>query len=506
MIVSLGALGCGPSTGSNSGGNSPPPTYSVTVTVSGLASGTLVTVTDSDNNASISTENTSGVTLESGLESGFAYKVTLVSPTGQSCIFSSGSVPSGTIASNVTLAVTCTASATYSVSVNVTGLAPNTSFTVIDLDNIGESVVANANTTFPLDASLPAGASYDATFTPPAAQTCAFPNVRTSISGKIAASDVTLAITCTSSILLDGPAGLAFDPTSTNLYVANEIGNQVLIYEEEFAGGGSSGSQGSPTLTQTGSITNEINSPTQLAFDAVGYLYVTNLGNNTVTVYHPSESLSQIVTTISSGLTRPQGIAVDQDGDVYVANNGANTISVYKGSPTSGFALFATLTQDATGNQFDTPKTLMFNNFTGSLDGLFVGLGPAGMANSVLLYSAPLASTSSPTGSLSSINCPTGPNGPTSIATSTGSTSSPGEPALIYVSSYNNNSVSEYTLSAIMSGGCPTPTAISGNLSQIMQPEGVAVDAAGYIFVANSGTHTITVYFPITDAPIYTQQ
>jgi sugar lactone lactonase YvrE len=302
---------------------------------------------------------------------------------------------------------------------------------------------------------------------------------------------------------LDGPAGLVFDPTSTFLYVANGMGNQVLVYKEG-SGSGSSGST-NPTLTQTGSITNGINAPSQLAFDAAGYLYVTNFGDNTVTVYNPSVSLSQIVTTISSGLTRPQGIAVDEDGNVYVANNGANTISVYEGSPTSGFTLSATVTQDAAGNQFDAPEALMFNDFTGGLNSLFVGLGPSGMANSVLLYSAPLASTSGPTGNLSSINCSTGPNGPTSIATNAGFQSSPGEPALIYVSSYNDNSVTEYTLSAIMSGGCQIPTAVSGDLSQIMQPEGVAVDASGNVFVANSSTNTITVYFPITGAPIYTQ-
>src|ERR1700733_13850231 len=67
MFVWPWALGCGGSSASNKGGNSSQPTYSVAVTVAGLTAGTAVKITDSDSNASISTGNTSGVTLESGL-------------------------------------------------------------------------------------------------------------------------------------------------------------------------------------------------------------------------------------------------------------------------------------------------------------------------------------------------------------------------------------------------------------------------------------------------------
>lgn len=399
---------------------------------------------------------------------------------------------------------------TYSVSVTVSGLASGTSFTITDADHSGASVVVSSNGTFSLDASLTNGASYDAMFTSPAGQSCLFSNSASSISGTIASANVILTVTCTSSstsIALDGPAGLVFDANFANLYVANANGNQVLIYAEGTAVGSSGAS--TPTLTQTGSITMGINEPRGLAFDADGYLYVTNGGSDDVTVYKPSVSKSQVFATIS-GITDPYGVAVDQDGNVYVASNSANAILEYSGNPTSGFTLSATLSHDGASNQLLAPEALMFNGSSsnGTLNALFVGLG--GSTNSVLLYGTPVSVTSNPRGNLTNNGCSTAPNAPTGIATnglSGGGGSAGSSPTVfIYVTNNSGNgSVTSWDLTNIMTGGCPAPTATSGSQSQISQPEGVAVDASGNVFVANSGNNTITVYAPITAAPIYTQ-
>jgi len=412
------------------------------------------------------------------------------------CASSCGPKPSPVIATD------------YSVGVAVSGLAMGTSFTITDTDNSASAVI-NSNSAFTVDSSLASGKPFNLTFTSPSGQACAFasPNSGTTATGTVGSSNVTLSITCTSSntpISLNGPYGLVFDATYSNLYVANSGGNQVLIYNETGA------SSGKPILTQTGSITIGISDPSRLAFDAAGYLYVANMGSNTVTVYNPSSSLNTVVATMS-GLSRPLGIAVDQGGRVYVANNGANTVSVYSpvgSSPSGGFTLSTTLSQDAKGNQFLAPEALMFSgsNSNGALNALFVGLG--GSSNAVLLYETPLSASFAPQGSLTNNSCPTGPNGPTALATNGASgTGSSGAtvPVLIYASNYNANSVSSWYLTSIMTGGCPALTTTSGSSSQIAQPQGVAVDGFGNVFVANSSSNTITAYSSIATAPVLTQ-
>jgi hypothetical protein len=481
--------------------------YPVSVTVTGLPTTTppTFTVSDTANSGSVLVTGNGTFVVDAGLAPGKSYTVSFTSPNGESCVFSSpnsGTSVTGMVGSAaVSLAIACSTTPVYSVSVAVTGLPTTTppTFTVTDTGNSG-TVTVTGNGTFAVDSGLTAGKSYTISFTSPSGETCTFTsNSLTSVSGTIGPANVTLNIGCSSSsfmpIALNGPGGLVFD-SAGNLYVANGGGNEVLVYSETGA------SSSAPTLTETGAITNGINNPTRLAFDAAGYLYVTNLGNNTVTVYLPSNP-NTIVQTISNGITRPLGIAVDQLGNVYVGNNSANTISMYSGSPTSGFTLAATYANDYLLNQFLAPGALMFNAF-GGLNDLFIGLGPGGSTNTVYVYTAPFTALTYPTGNINNSGCSAGPSGPTGIATKGygGSAAS----TLIYVTSYYNNSVSAYSLSSFSTiGTCPTPVAVSGSGSQISSPEGVAVDTNGNVFVANAGNNTITVYTSIIGVPAYIQ-
>lgn len=294
----------------------------------------------------------------------------------------------------------------------------------------------------------------------------------------------------TTSIALTNPNGLAVD-SKNRLYVANNGGSQVLVYTETL-----NSSSVVTALTQVATITTNINSPTRLAFDASGYLYVANAGNNTVSVY--DTSFNPVPTgTISTGISRPLGIAVDQSGNVYVGNNSANNITVYTGSPAGGFTLSATLTGDSAGNQFLAPGDITFNqNPFGNL--LFVGLGPSTSTDSVLVYVAPLGAESQPLASFTNNNCSTGPSGPTGVTVNVAG----GD---LFISSFYDSSVTEYTYTGQQNGDCPAPLSISGSNSQIANPEGVAIDSHGNVFVSNSSANTVTVYNPIASAPVYTQ-
>jgi streptogramin lyase len=77
-----------------------------------------------------------------------------------------------------------------------------------------------------------------------------------------------------------------------------------------------------------GTITNGINEPERLFVDRRLRLWVSNLGNDTVTAYPPGVTSPSI--TLSAGINYPTGLVVGGDGTVYVANTGNDTVTVYR--------------------------------------------------------------------------------------------------------------------------------------------------------------------------------
>jgi DNA-binding beta-propeller fold protein YncE len=290
-------------------------------------------------------------------------------------------------------------------------------------------------------------------------------------------------------IPLDQPNGILFNKAQTMLYVANFGSNQVLIYNVNNPG------KHNVSLSQVGSITERINGPTRLAFDLDGNLYVTNVGDNNVTIFNSTGKL--IYTIHGREILRPLGVAVGKNYHVYVANSAYNTITKYDpnsaGDPAAGFTLDSVLTGDGDGNQFLAPGVLMFDIFGDPSLGLFVGLGPTTSADSVLYYkSLPLSSGSAPQGKLTNAGCPTNPTGPTGICVDD-------QNSLVYVSSYYNSSISAYTVQQFEHRAClPSHellhTSLGNNQSGIAYPEGVALDGENDLFVSNSSKSTITVY------------
>jgi hypothetical protein len=102
------------------------------------------------------------------------------------------------------------------------------------------------------------------------------------------------------------------------LFVTDVSDNQVLMYDPKIAN--------SPPL---GSITKGLDAPIGLALDKHGKLYVTNLDNNTVTVYPRGSSSPSL--TIPNGLNAPFGIGVDSKRDVFVANTSGTVVGFKPG-------------------------------------------------------------------------------------------------------------------------------------------------------------------------------
>jgi hypothetical protein len=419
--------------------------------------------------------------------------------------------------SPIPVIINCTAIVqTFTVGGPVSGLPTGTTLAIADTIN-GDSTTVSANGSYSLAAQLGIGAPYNITATPSnSAVTCAVSNG----SGSIGSGNANVPINCSGGggggippVALSNPNGLLWQ--TPYLFVANSggaNGGQVLVYSEQL---NSSTQNVVSGLTLVASITQGINVPSRLAVDANNQLYVANAGNNTVTVYNinaanvAANTIAQITAdTISSGIARPLGIAVDSAGMVYVANNSQNSISIFQPASGGGFSqVGSALTSDGESNAFLAPGALFFDARD---DVLLVGLGPSSGPNEVLTYTPPLTSSSRPLFALSNSNCSTGPSGPTGFAYY------PLGQAQVFISNYYNSSVQVYGIIDLIGrgsgGACPAPEFSSLNgispLSQIAQPEGVAVDGFGNVFVANSSANTVTAYLPgtgISASPVYTQ-
>jgi hypothetical protein len=161
------------------------PTFTIGGTVSGLNTGTSVTLLDNGTDSLKVTANGT-FTFATALAGGAAYAVTVsVQPTGETCTVTNGS---GTVGSaNVTnVTVACKAVATFTIGGTVSGLNTGTSVTL--LDNGTDSLKVSANGTFTFATALAGGAAYAVTVSvQPTGETCTVTNG----SGTVGSANVT---------------------------------------------------------------------------------------------------------------------------------------------------------------------------------------------------------------------------------------------------------------------------------------------------------------------------
>ena len=174
--------------------------YTIGGTVSGLNSGTSVTLLDNDGDSLKRTVN-GKFTFKTALATGATYNVTVgTQPTGETCTVTGGSGTVGT--KNVTtVKVACASSQTFTIGGTVNGLNAGTSVTL--LDNGADSLKIAANGAFTFKTALPSGATYNVTVgTQPTGETCTVSNG----SGTVGNSNVTnVGVACSA-----GGGGSAF--------------------------------------------------------------------------------------------------------------------------------------------------------------------------------------------------------------------------------------------------------------------------------------------------------
>jgi hypothetical protein len=146
---------------------------------------------------------------------------------------------------------------------------------------------------------------------------------------------------------INEPLGVALDPANEDIYVANS-GNGDLDPSVTFYPPGSNGNA-SPAGTIAGSYTGLYitNTPTGIALDANGYLYVPNYAASSVTIYAPGASGNVAPTYMISCRCGPQAVALDSKDNVYESYLSSTGIDVYAPQESGYFKLL----QDIAGKK-----------------------------------------------------------------------------------------------------------------------------------------------------------
>ncbi len=235
-----------------------------------------------------------------------------------------------------------------------------------------------------------------------------------------------------------------------------------------------------------GSNTGLLN-PAGIALDAASNIYVTNMGNSSVTVY-PAGSSGNVapMATISgtnTGLLNPFGIALDSSGKIYVAN-GLNTttpsVTVYPANANGNVTPIATITGSLTG--LADPSGIIVD----PSGRIYVGNENSPSFNGIVTVFSAGAN-----GNVAPIRTVTGPltgfvNGVYGVAWKNNR---------IFVTSGNSTSSSRIGIFPANSNGNVAPTkTISGSSTQLNSPVGIAIGPNNRIYVADVRGPSVNLY------------
>ncbi len=215
-----------------------------------------------------------------------------------------------------------------------------------------------------------------------------------------------------------------------------------------------------PTLTTF--VTEGLNSPTGMAFDSRGNLYVANYTANTISEISPAGVVTTFVNS-NQGLKNPIAVAFDANGNLYVAN----TTSISKVTPGGVVSTFVNFNYgaDPWGLAIDASGNL-YVSFYG--DGFIAKVTPEG-AQSIF------------------VNSNQGLDLPRGLAVDASGN--------LYVANGFGNTISKVTPAGVVSTFVSSTEGLNG-------PLGLAFDTSGNLYIANAGLDRIGMIAKVTPAGI----
>ena len=279
--------------------------------------------------------------------------------------------------------------------------------------------------------------------------------------------------------------------------------NPTLTFTATFTNTATPTATSTSTPYQKAALWTGFNSPSAIAVDGTGNVYVADTANNLVKKYLPNGLLD--ASWGNGGLkgkiayTDPVAVAVDSNNNLYVAGNG---VSIAKfdafGSPsnanfaasvTNGTSAYTGLAvgpsnylyiSDA-GNQkvFELSSAgVSLNGFTSGASMRGLGLDSAGdvfvaVGNTVVEYSSGIPVLTIP-----------GFLNPTGLWLDSANN--------LWVADTGNKQIEEFTVGHYSN----LPLVIFNNGGQLVSPKGVAVDLNGNIYVADSGANDVAPFAP----------
>ncbi len=298
------------------------------------------------------------------------------------------------------------------------------------------------------------------------------------------------------------PFGLTLDK-SGNLYVADQ-GNQLIrMIKPGFVVSTYAGMVGISGIVNSTDTLSSFNKPFGVAADSSGNVYVADAGNNVIRLISPLGVVSTFAGTGVAGaadgtdtakFNSPLGVAVDKAGNVYVADyendlvreiSPAGVVSTIAGK--SGIAGAADGLDTAA--RFNLPESLAVDA-AGNIyvadngNNLIRKISPGGMVSTIAGNGQPAFADGS--GTSASFNSPFG------IAVDGAGN--------IYVADSGNNRIRKITpagaVSTFAGSGAKGANDATGAAATFNTPSGVAVDAAGNVYVADENNNVIRKITP----------
>jgi sugar lactone lactonase YvrE len=123
------------------------------------------------------------------------------------------------------------------------------------------------------------------------------------------------------------PVSLSFAPLAAGNVSATLVmlgANNALLASIPLDGSGTGAAvQISPAAQSTIGAGKSLKTPSQMAVDASGNLYVADSGLGKVEMYPSGSGSSTVGTSVGTGLKAPTGVAIDGAGDVFIADSGS---------------------------------------------------------------------------------------------------------------------------------------------------------------------------------------